>query len=167
MILGPRRLALIGAIAAVVITIIAYPYLLTIVSPEIDVEKVSIDLTRVSLSPESGEQELTLQITFTVVNNNDVTLTTSKIEYELFADGTTVGTDILSYEDIPVNGRPALFPGSPVPLRDSFVLKYSDDEAEIYNTILTNSTQLDWKVTGSATIESGTIFVPKEFSDEL
>ena len=167
MILGPRRLALIGAIAAVVIVIIAYPYLLLFFSPEIDVEKVSIDLTRVSLAPESGEQELTLQITFTVANNNDATLTTSKIDYELFADGTQVGTGILSYEDVPVNGRPALFPGSPVPLRDSFVLKYSDEEAEIYNTILTNSTQLDWKVTGSATIESGTVFVPKEFSDEL
>lgn len=167
MILGARRLALIGAIAAVVIVIIAYPYLLTVFSPEIDVEKVSIDLTRVALSPESGDQELTLQITFTVVNSNDVTLTTSKIDYELFADGTLVGTDTLSYEDIPVNGRPALFPESPVPLRDSFLLRYSDEEAEIYNTILTNSTQLDWRVAGSATIESGTIFVPKEFSAEL
>jgi hypothetical protein len=160
-------LALIGAIAAVVVTIIAYPYLLTIFSPEIDVEKVNIDLANVSLQPESSEQELTLQVTFTLVNNNEVALTTSKIEYELFADGTTVGTDILSYEDIPVNGRPALFSGSPVPLRDFFVLKYSDDEAALFNTILTNSTQLNWRVTGSAIIESGTIFVPKEFSAVL
>jgi hypothetical protein len=119
------------------------------------------------LQPESSEQELTLQVTFTLVNNNEVALTTSKIEYELFADGTTVGTDILSYEDIPVNGRPALFSGSPVPLRDFFVLKYSDDEAALFNTILTNSTQLNWRVTGSAIIESGTIFVPKEFSAVL
>jgi hypothetical protein len=160
-------LALIGAIAAVAITIIAYPYLLEVFSPRIDVERVSIDLANVSLQPESSEQEITLQITFTLVNNNEVALTTSKIEYELFADGTTVGTDILSYEDIPVNGRPALFSGSPVPLRDFFVLKYSDDEAALFNAILTNSTQLDWRVTGSATIESGTIFVPKEFSAEL
>lgn len=167
MILGPRRLALIGAIAAVVITIIAYPYILVLVFPAIDVDKVSIDLTRVALSPESGQQELTLEITFTVVNNNDVTLTTSKIDYELFADGKPVGTDILSYEDVPVNGRPALFSGSSVPLRDSFVLKYSDEQAEMYNSILTNSTQLDWKVTGNAIIESGTVSVPKEFSDEL
>ena len=167
MILGPRRLALIGAIAAVVITSIAYPYILVLVFPAIDVDKVSIDLTRVALSPESGQQELTLEITFTVVNNNDVTLTTSKIDYELFADGKPVGTDILSYEDVPVNGRPALFSGSSVPLRDSFVLKYSDEQAEMYNSILTNSTQLDWKVTGNAIIESGTVSVPKEFSDEL
>jgi hypothetical protein len=160
-------LALIGAIAAVVITIIAYPYILVLVFPAIDVDKVSIDLTRVALSPESGQQELTLEITFTVVNNNDVTLTTSKIDYELFADGKPVGTDVLSYEDVPVNGRPALFSGSSVPLRDSFVLKYSDEQAEMYNSILTNSTQLDWKVTGNAIIESGTVSVPKEFSDEL
>jgi hypothetical protein len=160
-------LALIGAIAAVVITIIAYPYILVLVFPAIDVDKVSIDLTRVALSPESGQQELTLEITFTVVNNNDVTLTTSKIDYELFADGKPVGTDVLSYEDVPVNGRPALFSGSSVPLRDSFVLKYSDEEAEMYHNILTNSTQLNWQVTGNAIIESGTVSVPKEFSDEL
>jgi hypothetical protein len=160
-------LALIGAIAAVVITIIAYPYILVLVFPAIDVDKVNIDLTRVALSPESGQQELTLEITFTVVNNNDVVLTTSKIDYELFADGKPVGTDVLSYEDVPVNGRPALFSGSSVPLRDSFVLKYSDEQAEMYNSILTNSTQLDWKVTGNAIIESGTVSVPKEFSDEL
>jgi hypothetical protein len=160
-------LALIGAIAAVVITIIAYPYILVLVFPAIDVDKVSIDLTKIALSPESGQQELTLEITFTVVNNNDVTLTTSKIDYELFADGKPVGTDVLSYEDVPVNGRPALFSGSSVPLRDSFVLKYSDEEAEMYHNILTNSTQLNWQVTGNAIIESGTVSVPKEFSDEL
>jgi hypothetical protein len=160
-------LALIGAIAAVVITIIAYPYILVLVFPAIDVDKVSIDLTKIALSPESGQQELTLEITFTVVNNNDVTLTTSKIDYELFADGKPVGTDVLSYEDVPVNGRPALFSGSSVPLRDSFVLKYSDEEAEMYHNILTNSTQLNWQVTGNAIIESGTVSVPKGFSDEL
>ena len=165
MILGPRRLVLIGAIAAVVLAIIFYPLL---VFTPIDVEKVNIDLTRVALSSgAAGDQELTLQITFTVVNANDITLTTSKIEYELFADEKPVGTEILSYEDIPVNGRPALFPATSVPLTDSFILKYSDEKAEIFNIIMTNSTQLDWRVTGNAIIESGTTFVPKEFSDEL
>jgi hypothetical protein len=73
----------------------------------------------------------------------------------------------LSYEDVPVNGRPALFPDSQVPLTDSFGLEYSDDDADIFNRILNNSTQMDWSVSGTATIESGTTQVIKEFQAEL
>ena len=87
MILGPRRIALIGAIAAVALAIIFYPL---IVSTPIDLEKVSIALSSVALSSgEAGDQDLKLRVTFLVNNTNDFTLTTSKIDYELFADGSS------------------------------------------------------------------------------
>ena len=44
-----------------------------------------------------------------MTNTNEFTLTTSKIVYDLFADGTPVGSDTISYEDIPVTGRPSFF----------------------------------------------------------
>ena len=165
MILGPRRVALIAAIAAVALAIIFYPL---IVFDPIDTEKVIIDLTRVAVDEDaSSEQELLLRTTFLVTNNNTMTLTTSKIDYQLYAEGELVGETTLSYEDVPVNGRPALFPNSQVPLTDSFSLEYSDDNAEIFNRVLNNSTQLDWSVSGTATIESGTTQVIKEFQAEL
>ncbi|MCI0562939.1 MAG: hypothetical protein MN733_31055 [Nitrososphaera sp.] len=158
-------MALIGAIAAVALAIIFYPL---IVFTPIDVEKVGVELTNVRVaSGGAGDQELTLRVTFTVSNFNNITLTTSKIDYELFADETSLGTDRLSYEDVPVTGRPALFSGTSIPLTDSFTFRYSDPEAEIFNTILGNSTQVEWRATGSAIIESGTTLVTKEFSDEL
>jgi LEA14-like dessication related protein len=165
LILGPRRLALIAAIAAVALAIIFYPL---IVSTPIDLEKVNIALSRVVLSSGGeGDQELNLRVTFGVNNTNDFTLTTSKIEYELFADGTSIGTDILSYEDVPPNGRPPFFSGTSVPLSDTFTLRYSDANAEIFNRILEDTTQIQWRASGTSIIESGTTFVTKEFSDEL
>lgn len=165
MIIGPRRAALIGAIAAVVLTIIFYPLL---VATPFDPNDVSIDLSRVTLvSGGEAEQRLDLRISLNVTNGSDFTLTTSKIEYELFADGQLVGSDTISYEDIPVNGRPALFPNRPVTIPDTFTLEYSDARAELFNRVLNSSEEISWRITGLAIIESGTTFQERQFSSEL
>jgi len=168
LIIGPRRVALIGAIVAVALTIIFYPL---IVETPIDPEKVDIKLSRVQLaSGSTGEQKLVLSITFNTTNRNDITLTVSRIDYDLSADGVRLGSSTLSYEDVPLNGRPALFSGTTVPLTDnSFTLPYSDQNAEIFNKILNNTSQVKWSVTGSAFLESGTTQAqnPKVFSSEL
>ncbi|MGI0035114.1 MAG: hypothetical protein ACRD98_04520, partial [Nitrososphaera sp.] len=76
MIIGPRRLALIGAIVAVALAIIFYPL---IVRTPIDLDKVSFELTKVALKPSTaGEEELSLELTLTLTNLNNFTLTTSR-----------------------------------------------------------------------------------------
>jgi hypothetical protein len=159
-------LVLIGAIAAVVLTIIFYPLL---VQTPFELEDVHINLSRVTLASGSeGDQKLDLRVSFNLTNTSGYTLTTSKIEYMLFADGASVGSDTLSYEDIPVNGRPALFSNSPpITLTDTFALQYSDEGAELFNKILNNSEDIKWSITGLANIESGTSFQEKHFSSEL
>ncbi len=166
LILGPRRVALIAAIAAVALTIIFYPL---IVATPIDPNKVDIKLSKVNLvSGSAGEQKLVLGVTFNFTNQNDLTLTTSRIDYTLMADGTQVGTGSLSYEDVPLNGRPAIFSGTSVPLADNtFALQYSDQNATIFNKILHNTSQVKWGVTGTAYIDSGTTEITKQFSSEL
>lgn len=166
MIIGPRRVALIGAIAAVVITIIFYPLL---VATPFDPNDVDIQLGRVTLASGSeGEQQLDLRVMLNISNTSGYTLTTSKIEYELLADGVSAGTDTISYEDVPVNGRPALFSDAPpITITDTFTLKYSDKDAELFNKILNDSAGIRWGIAGKASIESGTSFQEKIFSDEL
>lgn len=166
MIIGPRRVALIGAIAAVVLTIVFYPRL---VATPFDLKDITIQLSRVMLaSGGEEEQKLELRVSLNITNESEYTLTTSKIEYELFADGASVGSDTISYEDIPVNGRPALFSNEPpITIPDTFTLDYSDDKAELFNKILDNSADISWSITGSASIESGTSFQEKTFSSEL
>jgi LEA14-like dessication related protein len=165
LIIGPRRIALIGAIAAVALTIIFYPL---IVFTPFDPEKVTIDLSDVELlSGSEGEQRLDLRVAFNITNSNDFTLTTSKIEYDLFADDAPVGSDTISYEDVPVNGRPAFFSNQPVTIADTMTLQYSDEQAGLFSKILDNSTGINWRISGSATIESGTTLQEKTFSGEL
>lgn len=119
------------------------------------------------MSGSEGEQKLDLRVGFQIINTNEFTLTTSRIAYDLFADGAPVGSNTLSYEDVPVNGRPAFFSNQPVTLSDTLTLQYSDQTAALFGKILNNSTDINWRVTGSATIESGTTLQEKAFSSEI
>ncbi|MFL6484334.1 MAG: hypothetical protein ACJ70Z_06440 [Nitrososphaera sp.] len=164
LIIGPRRLVLIGAIAAVALAIIFYPL---IVQTPFDPEKVSIQLTGVDLlSGSEGQQKLDLKVALLITNTNEYTLTTSKVAYDLYADGALVGSDTISYEDVPVNGRPAFFSNQPVPISDTLTLQYSDETAGLFTKILNNSTDINWRINGSATVESGTTEQEKSFSSE-
>jgi hypothetical protein len=165
LIIGPRRLVLIGAIAAVALAIIFYPL---IVQTPFDPERVAIQMTGVEvLSGSEGEQRLDLRVALQLTNTNEFTLTTSRIMYELFADGAPVGSDTISYEDVPVTGRPALFPNQPVTISDTLTLQYNDEMAPLFSRILNNSTDVNWRISGSATIESGTTLQEKRFSGEV
>ena len=165
LIIGPRRLVLIGAIAAVALAIIFYPL---IVQTPFDLEKVAVQLTGVELlSGSEGEQRLDLRVALQITNTNEFTLTTSKVAYDLFADGAPVGSDTISYEDVPVTGRPALFPNQPVTISDTLTLQYTDEMASRFSSILNNSTDITWRISGSATIESGTTLQEKRFSGEI
>ena len=102
-----------------------------------------------------------------VTNTNEFTLTTSRIVYDLFADGARVGSDTISYEDVPVNGRPTFFSNQPVTISDTLTLQYTDEMATLFSRILNNSTDINWSISGTATIESGTTLQEKRFSSEL
>jgi LEA14-like dessication related protein len=156
---------LIGAIAAVALAIIFYPL---IVQTPFDPERVAIQLTGVELqSGSESEQRLDLRVALQITNANEFTLTTSRIDYDLFADGAPVGSDTLSYQDVPVTGRPAFFSNEPVTISDTMTLQYTDEMANVFSRILSNSTDINWRITGSATIESGTTLQEKSFSSEL
>ena len=84
---------LIGAIVAVALAIIFYPL---IVQTPFDLERIAIQLTGVELqSGSEAEQRLDLRVALQVTNTNEFTLTTSRIEYDLFADGAPVGSDTI------------------------------------------------------------------------
>jgi hypothetical protein len=98
------------------------------------------------------------------------TLTTSGIEYQLFADGKSLGNGTLSYEDIPLNGRPQLYYNSNSTLKSSFLLTSSNANTPILKRLLSNpeaAKQIKWSVEGVAQIESGFSSSPKKFSTQL
>jgi len=97
------------AVVAVAGAIIALPYISSLTATGLD--RVTIELSNVKFVPASDDQKANqIDIVFHLTNPTDKTVTTSKIEYNLFADNTQLGDSILSFEDIPPNGRPAILP---------------------------------------------------------
>ncbi|MEM3159736.1 MAG: hypothetical protein QXJ74_03030 [Nitrososphaera sp.] len=164
MIVGSRRIILIGVIVAVVIVIVLYPLIVSV--PPSELQKTEIRLYEVKALnniEQSGMKDL--QVVFTLTNPTNMTLTISRIDYELFADGVPLGEFRLSYEDIPVNGRPPLFPNSPVNLSSNIQPDYSDRQ-RILDKIAADAT-IKWKVEGTAQIETALTQATKEFTSEI
>ena len=168
MFLSRRRIILIVAIAAIAIAIILLPVILaTLTAP--DINSITIELSKVEVGDITNDKTIPLNVFFNIHNPTDKAMTTSKIDYNLIADGESVGQGFLSYEDIPLNGRPQLSPGLTTTLKSTLELNQSNLNSDIFR-IINNAQateQIKWNVEGVAQIESAFSFSPKQFSDEL
>ena len=168
MFLSRRRIILVGAIAAITIAIILLPLILATVSAP-DINSITIELSKVEVGDIANDNAIPLNLFFNIHNPTDKAMTTSKIDYNLIADGESLGQGVLSYEDIPLNGRPQLSPGLTTTLKSTFEFNQSNLNSDIVRVI--NNAQavehIKWKVEGVAQIESAFSFSPKQFSDEL
>lgn len=164
MIIGARRLILIGAIAAVALSIIFVPLIVLIPAP--DFSLVDVRLSEVTVM-RADERSIELRPVFTVENGSDKIVTTSRIDYELRADGFTLGSHAISFEDIPSFGRPHAFeatpergPGivriPPVP-GDPYLLEFREEIADVYNRIRTDPESVGWSARGNAVVESALV----------
>ncbi|HET8848193.1 MAG TPA: hypothetical protein VFM20_05315, partial [Nitrososphaeraceae archaeon] len=89
--------------------------------------------------------------------------------YSVIASSTDLGNGLLSYEDIPPNGRPQLYPNSPTTLQSTFLLSRSSN-SELFNKI--NNAQFmanftEWTINGTAQIDSAFTIYPIAFSSNL
>ncbi len=164
MFLSRRRLILIGISAIVIGTIILLPLILTVTLP--DLSKLSITIDKIELEGiEEKNNTATLNVSFNVTNPTSQALTTSKIDYRIFANGESLGDYTDSYADIPLNGRPQFLTN-----RDS-ILQHEINVPLVgqgFVTDLNNNNKtlqnIDWEVQGSAIIESGFSSTIKNFT---
>jgi hypothetical protein len=171
MFLSKRRIVLFGVIGVLVITIIFLPRIQYFINaPDvnaIDFKLSSVDIT--NLSNNTNNIELVLR--FDVSNPSEKTATTSKVEYDLFGDNEFLGHGVLSYEDIPLNGRPQFSPGQTTTLKSPIVLQPSDTNIDIIEKLIDNQSDsinnIRWNVNGSSQIESAFVIVQKDFNDVL
>lgn len=168
MIIGPRRAILIGAIAAIALAIIMIPLIFSFTAP--DFSRVEVSLSEVTVTSADPER-IQLRPVITIENPTDQTITTSRIEFELFADGTPLGLHTISYEDIPLNGRPAIFAGGSVaipPLSGQlYVVEFDEDMADLYARISESPETVRWRASGEAVLESTLVQVPVTFDSTL
>lgn len=162
MFIGARRAVLIGTIAAVALTIILLPLIFQQTAP--DLNKVAIRLDRVAImSVENDGADL--RTYFVLDNPTDQTATTSRIDFELFADGMSLGPYTISYDDIPVNGRPAIFGKDSVTVSETFAVEITD--TGLLEKISDSAETIKWRAKGVGQIESTLTLVEKPFENEI
>lgn len=171
MFIGSRRAILIAAIGAIVAFIVLFPAIPDLLRGGSTLKDVTISVENIAVE-NSGtvNNTIPLKVTFKLHNGDVKTLSTSKIEYTVNANNTHLGNGILSYEDIPPNGRPQLYPNSPTTVQSTFLLSRSSSNSELFDKIrsdnfVANSTE--WNVNGTAQIDSAFTIYPIEFNSKL
>ncbi len=163
MFLSRRRLVLIGTATVIIGVIVLLPLILTITLP--DLSAVDIIVKNIELEDISEDNIATLKVVFNIKNPTGQALTTSKIDYELNANGESIGEYTKSYIDIPLNGRPQLLSNTDSNI--SAVIKTPVLDEKIRSDFRNNNQSLqniEWKINGNAIIESGFSSAPKIFN---
>jgi hypothetical protein len=170
MFLSKRRIVLFGVIGVLAITIILLPRIQYFVNAP-DVNAIDFKLSSVNITNLSNNtNNIELLLLFDVSNLSEKSATTSKVEYDLFGDNELLGHGVLSYEDIPLNGRPQFSPGQTTTLKSPIVLQPSDTNIDIIKKLINNPDSINsirWNVKGSSQIESAFVILQKDFSDVL
>ncbi|HET9807348.1 MAG TPA: hypothetical protein VFP49_10595 [Nitrososphaeraceae archaeon] len=170
MFLSKRRIVLFGVIGVLAITIILLPRIQYFVNAP-DVNAIDFKLSSVNITNLSNNtNNIELLLLFDVSNLSEKSATTSKVEYDLFGDNELLGHGVLSYEDIPLNGRPQFSPGQTTTLKSRIVLQPSDTNIDIIKKLINNPDSINsirWNVKGSSQIESAFVILQKDFSDVL
>jgi len=127
-----------------------------------DIELVSVELRDVNTLKNQAKYD----VTFLVTNPSEKTFTVSQIGYQLYGDGALLGSGQYSTTDIALPGRAVFYPGAQVPLKSTFVFSMSEENAEIYDSMINNEIT-NFSSDGSITTETSWSIVEKEFRSEL
>ena len=163
MFLSRRRLVLIGTATVIVGVIVLLPLILTITLP--DLSAIDIIIKNIELEEISEDNIATLNVVFNIKNPTGQALTTSKIDYELYVNGESIGEYTKSYIDIPVNGRPQLLSNTDTNI--SSVIEAPVLDEKIRSDLRNNNQSLqniEWTINGDVIIESGFSSAPKIFN---
>lgn len=173
MFIGARRAILIGVIGAIVAFIVLFPAIPDLLRGGSELRDVTVSLENIAIENTSNinnNNTIPLRVTFEIDNKDVKALSTSKIEYGVNANNSHLGNGILSYEDIPPNGRPQLYPNSPTTLKSTFLLTRTSSNSELFDRIQNDqfvANFTEWNVNGTAQIDSAFTIYPVTFNSDL
>jgi len=129
----------------------------------VQIEQVEIELINVELRDvDTINNQAKFDVTFLVNNPSDKTFTVPLIGYQLYGDGTLLGSGQYSTVDISMPGRAGFFPGVELPLKSIFILDKSEVNSEIYQDAIENKIT-SFSAEGSITTQSSWMTIEKEF----
>ncbi|MGB0855851.1 MAG: hypothetical protein ACPGQP_02335 [Nitrosopumilus sp.] len=133
----------------------------------VELEQVEIELTNVELRDiNTINNQAKFDVTFLIKNPSDKTFTVAIIDYQLYGDGTELGSGQYSTADIALPGRAVFYPGAEVPLKNTFVLNKSEVSEEIYDNAVRNQIN-NFNVEGIITTQTSWSTSDKEFQTSI
>ena len=128
-----------------------------------DLSMATIELQEVELiDVNSIENRAMLKVTFLVANPGEVTVTVPVISYQLYADGSEIGSGAYSTEDVAMPGRAAFYPDAEIPLKNKLTIVMSEMSQTVYNKIVSGQI-VQYSATGQMTVESAWSIVELDF----
>ena len=128
-----------------------------------DLSMATIELQGVELiDVNSIENRAMLKVTFLVANPGEVTVTVPVISYQLYADGSEIGSGAYSTEDVAMPGRAAFYPDAEIPLKNKMTIVMSEMSETVYNKIVSGQI-VQYSATGQMTVESAWSIVELDF----
>lgn len=125
--------------------------------------QVDIAMGTVKLTGQNDiEGKAKLDVGFVISNPSDKTFTISRIDYELFANGVSLGKGQYSTEDVAMPGRAAFYPNAKIELPNTFTLTKTPENADAYTAITSNGPVV-YSAKGLVVVESAWSLVEKQF----
>lgn len=126
-------------------------------------EQVQVDVGTVKVTDVNTiDGTARLEVGLLISNPSQKTFTISRIDYELFANGQSIGKGQYSTEDVAMPGRAAFYPGAQIELPSTFKLSKTDENADMYDSI-TNDGAITYSIKGLVVVESAWSLVEKQF----
>lgn len=130
-------------------------------NPQLNMAEIELAEIKVT-SINNIEGRANLEVSFLIKNPSEKTFTISNIDYELFANGNSIGKAQYSTEDIAMPGRAAFYPGAEIPLSSTLQLIHSNVNPDLYDSII-NEEPITFSAKGKMVVESAWSLVEKEF----
>jgi hypothetical protein len=130
-------------------------------NPQLAMAQIQITDVNVQ-SVDNIEGNAKLEVNFLIKNAGEKTFTVSSIDYELFANGKSLGRGQYSAQDIPLTGRAVFYPKAQVELPNTFKLINTEGISDEFNAIINNQ-PTKFSAKGMMVVESALSLVEKEF----
>lgn len=159
------KMTVYAAIAGVLGLMVWFVYYASLDNPSL--EQAEIELVNVELRDvNSLKNQAKYDVTFLVTNPSEKTFTVSQIGYQLYGDGELLGSGQYSTADIALPGRAIVSSGASVPLKNTFVLSMSEENSDVYNSMI-NKEITNFMAEGSLTTQTSWSVIESEFKSEL
>lgn len=150
-----------AAIAALLAMLGGITWYASLDNPKLEMAEIRLGDVKL-INVNSIENRANLEVGLKIRNPSDKPFTVSHIDYELFANGQSLGRGQYSAQDIPMPGRAIFSSNAEIELPSTFALVPAPGNAELYTAII-NGESVQYSIKGVMVVESAWSLIEKQF----